>query len=253
MSAAFSCAAFFASLFLFPSLLGSILAAAVPLPLGKSRRSLLSSFGGWFRPGSRLCSLGLMFSLKVTTGRSLPSDQELWVFPADSTDFRPEFPPSFSVCSPLDDSCSTGASFSCGSSMASSGMSVRKRSRPSSFTWHRISLPRRDTCSVLTRLGLRGAKRRVSPRLAVGDPLPQGDEALVASVDRQAVPVHQDALVTFGEVQAAQSRTQRQEALQLKLLRQRQRCGRNKRTSEHLPLQHSEPWTEDEALHPGRT
>lgn len=82
-----------------------------------------------------------------------------------------------------------------------------------------------------------------SPRLVVGHPLAQTDESLVSGVDRQAVPVHQDSMMAFSEVQGPetpadirtwtklkfhhtakctraipQSGPQRQETLQLKLL-----------------------------------
>ncbi|KAF3857652.1 hypothetical protein F7725_010853, partial [Dissostichus mawsoni] len=93
-----------------------------------------------------------MFSLKVTTGRSPPSGHELCVFPAESTDFKPEFPnPSLGCCS------ATGASFSfsSGSSMACSGISA--------------------------------------------------DEPLVAGLQRQPVPVHQDSLMSFSEVQGPEA------------------------------------------------
>lgn len=87
-----------------------------------------------------------------------------------------------------------------------------------------------------------------SLRLVVGHPLAQTDESLVSGVDRQAVPVHQDALMAFSEVQGPETAaairrwtgshsnfvpllsvcvcavpeggSQRQKTLQLKLLRE---------------------------------
>lgn len=44
-----------------------------------------------------------------------------------------------------------------------------------------------------------------SLRLVVGHPLAQTDESLVSGVDRQAVPVHQDALMAFSEVQGPET------------------------------------------------
>lgn len=46
-----------------------------------------------------------------------------------------------------------------------------------------------------------------SPWLVVRHPLPQTDEPLVSGVDRQSVPVHQDSLVTFSEVQRPETET----------------------------------------------
>lgn len=47
-----------------------------------------------------------------------------------------------------------------------------------------------------------------SPRLVVGHPFAQTDEPLMSSVERQAVPVHQDALMTFSEVQSPETPTE---------------------------------------------
>ncbi len=44
-----------------------------------------------------------------------------------------------------------------------------------------------------------------SPRLVVSHPFSQTDESLMSGVDRQAVPVHQDALMTFSEVQGPET------------------------------------------------
>ena len=100
------------------------------------------------------------------------------------------------------------------------------------------------------------ATHRHSPWLVVCHPFTQTDESLVSSVDRRAVSVHQDSLMTFGEVQrpetetevspdterpntlslkdggdpVPQSRPESQETLQLKLLWQGCDCGENKHT-----------------------
>lgn len=71
-------------------------------------------------------------------------------------------------------------------------------------------------CRFLELLIINGSKRSItllinqsilyipsgnSPWLVVGHPFSQTDQSLVAAVGRQAVPLHQDALVTLGEVQ----------------------------------------------------
>lgn len=49
------------------------------------------------------------------------------------------------------------------------------------------------------------AENMNSPRLVVGHPFAQTDESLMPGVDRQSVPVHQDALMTFSEVQGPET------------------------------------------------
>lgn len=52
-----------------------------------------------------------------------------------------------------------------------------------------------------------GGRDRHSLRVVVSHPFPQNDKSLVSSVDRQTVSVHQDPLMTFGEVQRPETPT----------------------------------------------